>query len=354
MLIYILFASAVFFGGFTKQAKHIYKIALVVLFCLTAFRQFDWGGYDSKIYLEFFNRVPELNKLSDFKSDFSIGYVVLNSISKMLSNNYLFFQILLAAITMILLFFIMKRAELSDKQKCFFIFSYFCYRFMWNTWVTYRQNIANLLIWLGILLFWDIEEGKGKISLAVSSIVGGVFHPSSLVNAVLIPVTKISEKISVKKRVIAVEVVSIFLWLYGASTFQTILNFAIKNVDDRFAMYSTSNVGSSNFINFIFRGVLFAWLAITYDKSRYKHKNLAFSTMSVMVVLGSISSELMMRFCEYYAIGMYLALATLIDQFKGKSRMIFGLIFYLVMIIILIRGVFIFGDGVFMDYKSCF
>ena len=133
-----------------------------------------------------------------------------------------------------------------------------------------------------------------------------------------------------------------------------ILNFAAELVDSRYKMYVKSSVGTSNIINYIFRLLLFLWMSIIYDKLKYKYKSLAISALSIMVILGSLSSELMNRVYEYYAIGLYLTFAICLSAFHGKSRLVAAIIYYVVMIIILVRGVMTFSGGVFVSYQALF
>ena len=92
MAFYVLLASFLFFGSFTKQAKYFYKISLVSLFALTALRNPTWGGYDSLSYIRIYNTVPKIQMLASFKSDYAIGYIFLNSIVKTVFDNYIFFS----------------------------------------------------------------------------------------------------------------------------------------------------------------------------------------------------------------------------------------------------------------------
>lgn len=354
MLIYIALASLVFWGGFTKQARYFYKGSLIALFILTAFRRPDWGGFDSTIYMNFFARVPLPKDLPGFQTDYGIGYIFLNSFSKTIVNNYIFFQALLAAITMVLLHCVIEKAKLRDSEKCFFVFSYFCYRFMWNTWVTYRQNIANLIFWLFVMMFWQRRRAKENIAMAGGVVAASLFHSSAWVNLLSIPCDKLIEKWSSRKRAIVISAVSVFLWLFGGKVFSFILNLAISRIDSRYSMYAAATIGTSNVINYVFRLAVFLWMCLYYDHSDYEKKNVALSTLSIMVILGSISSELMLRIYEYYAIGLYLALATCLREFKGKNKAIAAVIFFVVMMIIFIRGTAVFGGGVFANYQSSF
>ena len=354
MIIYIAFASVVFLGAFSKQSKIVYRFSLVTLFVLTAFRNPSWGGYDSVLYMELFSKVPVLCRLKGFQSDYGIGYVLLNSISKSIVDSYIFFQILLAAITIILLSLVIEKAALSNREKCLFIFSYFCYRFMWNTWVTYRQNIANLIVWLLILSFWKKHTTKGNIMLMCGSAAVSVFHSSAWTNLLLIPGAKVIEKLSVRKRMVMLSCASLFLWFFGNNIFQIILRFAITKIDSRYAMYEFSSTGTSNQVNYLFRLIIFLWLCYAYENLDYEMKDVALSTLSIMLILGSVQSELMLRIYEYYAIGLYLALATCMGSFQGKNRVIAAILFYTIMMTIMIRGTVIFDGGTFMHYQSLF
>ena len=372
MAIYITIATILFIGVFARQnqSKIIYYTGLLCLFIITAFRDPSLGGWDAIIYQRFYQAVPMLSELTNHSQPYAIGYTFLNSLIKSMGCNYIGFQIIYSLISLILLELVIRALELSDNQKCLFLFSYFCYRFIWNTWVTYRQNIANLIFWLFLtLLYKEIQnwqekkEIKGETKtttysskiritylMVLTVLCPSLFHSSGLVNIIVLPIILLLPKISNRKKTIWVPIISLALYFFGTPLYSYLITLLNRFVDSRYSMYGIAVTASSNTINYFFRLAFFLILSIRSESASHRFNQLFFDLMTVMVIVGSINAELVTRMYEFYALGLYASMSLFLDNFTINSRKMAGVLFYIAMLIILVRFVLITDNGLYNHY----
>ncbi len=161
MIIYILVAVFLLLGGIGKTAKIIFPIGFFGLFFLTAFRDPELAGHDYYVYSNYFSVTPSLLSDKDIKAGyFEAGFNFLNAFVKAFSNEYVVFQVAYSILIFILMWSVIKKLCLSDEQKCLFLFSFFCFHFIWDTWVILRQNIADWLFWLLLICFYRCSASE--------------------------------------------------------------------------------------------------------------------------------------------------------------------------------------------------
>lgn len=366
MFFYIGIALFILLGSFTKQSKIIYRLSLVLLFFVTAFKDLRMGGDDAIIYEDFFETIPKLTELAGYDSKYTLGYTLLNSFVKTFSSEFVVYQVIYTLICITLIHLILKQLEITYKEKCLFLFSYFCFRFIWNTWVLLRQNLAVLIFWLlFIVLYKKVNalklEGKKiwqkevVLLTAMTIIVPPLFHSSAWVNVALVPLIFLFGKIDYSKKLLTVPIISVGIYFLGRGIFSYLLEFAVTFIDSRYGMYlSRADMGESNFINFLLRLCFFIFFAVFYTREKYPYKKMVLDLMVFMVLIGSVNAELMTRLYEYYAIGLYICMALVLRHFSGKGKLIALGIYGLAMIIILCRFIGTTGGGLFINYEFCF
>lgn len=357
MTIYILIASFIFLGALTKKADYVFKISIAFLCVFTALRDPSLGDYGSKFYQDFFDIVPIPTQILEFQSPYTFGYTLFNSIIKVFSDNYLFFQVIYSIVSLFLLYVVISLLKLTKQEKCIFLFSYFCFHFLWNTWITYRQNLANLSFWILIVLFTNSSINKHylrKYLLFLFLIfIPPLFHSSAWANIGILGVYWLFNKLGSKKLIYIVPIISIILFFNTDFIYNHLLQHIIS-IDERYSMYLTGEYHSLNFINLLFKLFFFMCFAWFYETEKYEYKNMVLNSTAIVVILGSINSELMTRIYEYYAIGLYTCIALTFRQLKLQSKIILIPIFFVAFIIILIRSIMIFGNGILMNFKFWF
>lgn len=354
LIVYISFALVVLIGACSKQAEKVYKWSLLGLFILTGFRNPDLGLTDTIIYQRMFATIPALDNIVGYNSIYAWGYTLLNAFVKLFTDKFWVYQIIYAAIVIGIIYIIVEQLELESKEKCLFLFSYFCYRYIWNTWVILRQNLAVIIFWLLMILEYKEKDKKKKIILIVCSIlIPACFHSSAWVNTIILLVMFGLSKIktSIKSKVIPI--LGIVLYLFGGEIYGKLLYFMQNVIDSRYFMYSTET-NTTNSINFIVRLVFYLFFIWKYNINNNTRNKFVLDMMEMMFLIGSINAELVTRMYEYYAIGLYAGMAGILQSFAKKNRFLVLMVYGCGMIIILARFLLITDGGVLANYSLWF
>lgn len=362
MPVYILTSSFLFISSFSSKPRRFYKCGFLLLFFLSAFRHISTGGYDAGAYLAFYNRVPDIFNLSGFDSQYQIGYTLLNSLVKTItnSNDYYWFQFFYTVVTFILLWLVLEELTITDSERLLLLFAYFCYKFMWYEWGTCRQNIADLFFWLYALRLGKCDRsdiGKKIILLLKLLIIPYLFHSSAVLNVVFLPIMFIIGKFSIKTRTIITLIASVILFFIGEKIVAPVLDIMITNVDDRYMMYMSklTDLQSSNIVNTFLRLGFFLFYAFVFDRIELQEKNTIFNFLMMMVMIGSVDLDGVGRIYEYYAIGLYTTMAIVLRAFRrdNGSKLVALLLFFIGFEIIMIRFVSM-GTRYLYEFKLWF
>lgn len=363
-LIFILAVATLFYiGAWSKQAKTCFWIGFILIFLFTMFRGIEMGGTDAIIYNNFFKEiVPRLGDM-DLKFwnysnvyNFGWGYTTLSSIAKTIWDNYFSFQILYTIVCFGLLLIILYKLELSYKQKCMFVFVYFCYMFFWYFWGLLRQNISNLLIWIVIVDWKKERERKWLYYLRDYMImyVAYLFHSTAIICFVLYPIFILLQYMDDRKKAIVTIGISCVMFLFGQRLIPVILKYMVMLAGQRYEMYLDYAGGGSNIINFALRiGIV---LFIFLKGNNLKKKENLFNASIIACIMGSLNISLAVRALEYFAIGNYGVIGFCGELFHGKSQKAVFMVVYLLFITILIRYLVVNGTYIlnysFFDWKE--
>lgn len=353
MIVFSLIACFLFWSAFQKKSERYYTIGMWILFIVTAFRYPALGGTDNFSYELTFKAVPTLDLVRNFETDFKIGYIYINSLIKSIANSYIFFQVIYTAICMFILHKTIKLLDLKGKEKCLFLFGYFCYKFIWYFWGTLRQNLADMIFWYCIVAYYKyyISNQKRKWEyLIVALFIPPLFHSSGYLNYILLPILLVMP--TPKKMppfLCIITIVSLLLFIFSAPIFEVLLS-SVGMVDDRYTtLYAETSSGDGNIINYLFR-LIFYWLfALNYNRISYPLKQFVFKTFTIVILIGSVNQSLMLRVYEYYAIGMYLSF-TFIPYYFEKNWSFVKPFYMVAMIILLARFVWITDGGLMREY----
>lgn len=354
MIWYLLIATFLFCGYFTKKPKRYYIISLILLFIFTGFRDITLGDYNNTAYIHAFNVVDTLPNFS-FSKDypFELGFMLFNSICKTVCNDFRFFQVVYSFVAIFLLHLVIKKMKINNKQKCMFLFVYFCMRFLINNWIILRQNIALLLIW-NILLTEKLPIKQTITKKVVPFLISCYFHVTSIFNAIgLFIIHKL--KLFNQRIMYFWTIIISFIFLFsGTRLFTPLMNVMIQVGGDKFESYISADTAEFNLIYYFIRIAILTFLFLFYQQIKYEKKDLLFSINVMAVVVGSINVAIFSRFMEYLMIGPYLIIAISADSFDLENRKIYLFIFYIFMVVILIRSLVTYSGGLFMMYDLFF
>lgn len=335
MLWYIGVATFLFLGYFYRKDKLWYIFSLFVLFCFSAFRNLNLGGSDAKFYSDYYHSVPPLTQFNGFQGEYEIGYTLFNSFLKIFSDNYAFFQIVYTAVTLFLLHLVISKLDFNHNEKCLFLFVYFCYRYIWNTWVILRQNFSNLIIWMLIFIVFT-SKGRKWLIYFIAIVISTLFHSTSIINLILFPLMLIIKKINPKTMLIIATILSIVLYFFGIEYKEEIMNIMLKLAGERFERYSDTTQ-EINIINLLLRLGLMWFIGLNIHRLNYRWKREVFASIALTVILGSINISLVIRVYEYYAIGFYAGIIIFVRSFRKYDKFFCVIGIYVIMVIILTR-----------------
>ena len=352
MIPYLVIATFLFLGYFSKKPKKYYIISMIILFIFTGFRDISIGDYNNTAYIKAFDIVKKLPDFS-FSDDDSveIGFMFLNAVCKTVCDDFRFFQVIYTLIVIILLHFVIKKMEINDRQKCLFLFVYFCMRFIINNFIILRQNIAILIIW-NILLTDTLPFKLAIKNKIIPYVISCYFHITSIFNILCLFLKNKLALLNKKYTYIITMIISLILLFTGTRLFQPIVNIMIQIGGEKFSAYVSSETNTFNIIYYFIRIAIFTFLFLLYSKFKYKKKNLLFTLNILAVVFGSINIAIFSRFMEYLMIGPYLTIALVEEVFTERNKIYFLLILYFAMIFILVRSLLTYDSGMlFIPYS---
>jgi hypothetical protein len=359
MTIYIAIATFFYIGAYTKSAKYFYWTGILLLVSFSAFRDVSLGGFDALNYDRIFSATSDADHITavDLDSDYSYGYILLNSIVKLFSKEYYIFQCVYNLITITLLVLVIRLLELPYKYKCLLIFSYFCFRYLWYDWVLLRQNLANLFFWLNLLLFYKFKsvnrikglaKYKSVLFLALALIIPPLFHTSGYLNILLLPTMLLLEKVPFRIKLYAVPIVSFLIFIVSSFIVSYFLPY-MQILGDRYDTYSASSARNGNVVNYVLRLFFYFILVANIPKEVYKYKSFLLDGMIMVVLIGSVNFSSANRLYEYYAVAMYLSFTFSLRYIK---KPLYKLVYYLLMIVILVRFLTFSVEGTFLNYST--
>lgn len=360
MAFYIVIATLIFFGIFLKDTKHMYlKFVFVLLFLFTALHNPKMGS-DPINYMRIFGIVHNLNAfISDLYlfTDYGIGVPLLMSITKTIHNDYFLFQVFYSLLSTILLYKVIIKAGLENRDLFLTLFVYFCYRYFQNSMEFLRQGIAIELVWLAFLSLNDHE--KLKIEPFVIASVGSLFHASAIIAVLVLPLLRIVSKREFRAKDIfwLTASISIFMMVVPIYLYSSLLYWVLKGVGSSFVRYADHvgvDSGGLNYINFAIRLAFLFIVTFNFENIDYNKKRSIFVLGCLAVLVGSINMSYITRLLEYFMIAIYIVTAISYKSFSRNSKYAYLFCIYGAFMIILIRNLHTVGGGGYLNWQMYF
>lgn len=181
MIIYLLVFIVVFILAIinlelTKEKmKPVYGILLIFFICFVGLRK-NLGGSDYFVYKAYFNAVPVPWDLGSFNYfiHYRFFYKLLNSIVKMFTDQFVWFTLVVAVITLWILF----KQTYKYLMYPFFGLTFYLYKtFFYTNFVILRQSIAMMIFFIAIKYIIDKKFTKYVIMILIAAL----FHTSALI-----------------------------------------------------------------------------------------------------------------------------------------------------------------------------
>ena len=356
MIVLLLVATFLFYSAFSNNPDKNFKYCLWLLFAVSAFRHPALSGWDMPEYYNLFSDLKGVSSIFSYETKYKIGYIALTALPKAVSDSFISFQIFYIAVCIILLSKIINLLELSGREKCLFLFGFFCYDFLWYFWETLRQNVADLTFFYLLIYLYKKKEtlplAKKIILTGCCAFIPYLFHSSSVVAFLLMPFLFFNKKeINPNARFIWVAIASILIFIGSSSVFSGIAAY-MTAFDDRYRIYVNDYSLGSNIINIVFRLGFFYLYCTCYKENTFKYKRLILDATTLFVLVGSMSQGVASRMAEYYAFGFYVAMA-FVSLYSQKFRHIVPL-FFIALLLIFVRKTYTTDDGLNTSYYLFF
>lgn len=181
MTVYLILFAAVFILSVLnlsiskEKMKIIFYIFMAFMILFVGLRK-DLGGSDYYVYKAYFDAVPAPWNLGSFNYfiHYKFLYMFLNSLVKIFSTNFFWLTLLVAAITLSLLF-----TQMYKYMKYpFFAFLFYLYKtFFYTNFVILRQSIAMMIFFFAIKFIIE----KKFIKYVICILIASLFHTTALI-----------------------------------------------------------------------------------------------------------------------------------------------------------------------------
>lgn len=357
MALYIIIATAIIFGTFIEGRSHrYYKFIIVVLFIFTALHNPLVNGTDPKNYMRIFGQIQPISSFSHNSylfSSYGIGIPLLMSISKEIINDYFCFQLLYCALSTFLLYRVLNKAVVCNKDRFLVLFVYFCFRYFQNSMEFLRQGIAIELLWMAFINKND--DHKFKIYDIFLVILASAFHSSALIGLVIIPIERfVINRINHPSKMLYITILlSMIMFIIPTSFYSEIVHQIGRIVGNSFDRY-IEDIGHGerlNIINYIVRVLFMFIFSLNINGMYYKKKKTVFFLGCVAILIGSIRIAIFIRVLEYFMIALYIAIALGYKSFSRNSQKIYIIVLWILFTILLIRNLHTVSGGTYMNYQ---
>lgn len=313
-MIYLLIAIALLILSYNYDYKkkqwsaNVFALVLIAFVCLAGLRYRI--GLDTIRYESHFEYAPSLSTMawSDiFEGEFAPLYMLLQALTKEISDNFYLLQFVQAFIVNLSVFRFLKR---NTKAVYFSLFLYFLLIYHNFCFEVMREALAVSMF----LFSWESYKTGKWIKYLFFVILALGFHPSAIV-LLLLPVVKIfnlNKYLSMSPRLFIIAPVVVLLGFIIQRTFfdYFLLLDLQDSISERISNYSTSDYGRQtlNYLGIIttvlFR-VLFPYYVINHMRTGlYSSKGL----LEVMVVLFACFSLLSIPITIFYRLVNYMYL----------------------------------------------
>lgn len=313
-------------------------------------------GEDTFHYLSAYERINSLDKIraSDFaRSRFNPGFIIVFSFFKMLTPEFVFFQIFQAAVINSVYFYFFYK---NCKNIFFAGFLYFLFLYVFTSFLQMRESFAVAIF----LLAWPLFLQKKWILWYLASLLAFSFHLSSLIMFFLpiIYLPWVRELFVFGKRTWVILLGILILGYFVQKVFlQYIELFSVlQSVEERAQAYQKDEMGGAvlnykGIIAQIIKYVVYPMIALyVIHRNKKELRRYGFSTLEAFVLINtylvifSLFIDIILRFTNYFFGFVIILLADFIFstvQIKGRKYR-FGFLtwffFFLPMIAFSIHG----------------
>lgn len=308
----------------TKGYLRTFKCFYILLAVLVAFR---YGvGVDTSNYMAAYNEVPPIDELEleDFiRFRFQPFYLIINSICKSFTDNFVLLQIIQSYLFYHSLYILLRKLNL---RKFYILFIFYTYMYFSSGMAAMRESFALAFCMYGLNYYLCSKWIKYYILIFI----GFLFHTGAIV-FFIVPFFKIFTKKTLKSYIFFISCCCI------AFSFLSILQNILGNIisDGSISRYSLSGNGSINIVN-TFRNIVILWIIYRFCIKSTKAANiysmdiiLLGTTYVIMDLFSGSFLPILFRFSSHFFIFFCCCTKIIIDSINGKKIFSYIIIFFL-------------------------
>lgn len=321
---YIILGILLIFACIFSNKRHFTNVAFIYMIILGMMRGLEVGtdhlGYESDFYL-----IKTFKSMNVMRHDFEIGYVSFMLLFKKFSNDYLTFASLAIPVT---LWGFWRFIEAFKVNKAYSLSLFYFSGMYFATFNVMRQMMAIGVI-LGFIN-WLLNKKYLKYGVLII-IVSLLFHKSTLISLVLIPIHYYSTKhAELPKKHIAIVAGVCFAAFFVGKEFVQNTSLAILlsiGLGDRYDGY-LSGMSEGDISNLTATMLTIYFLIWLYFKNKSKNVFISWiyfiyiATFNIFQMLDSAAGRISYPFWVFVLI----AIPKLLEELKGKIKVFFILI----------------------------
>lgn len=316
LIIMLYFFSISLVRGNGKIKKILTYIGGILLLLLLALKSSAVGN-DTGNYIYYFNRLGQLDGLTDPASRFEVGYQVYSKLIYLIFKNSQFLFIISSIICMAALILFLKK---FSNNIAYSLFLFVGLRFYYFYLSGIRQSLAISIILVAFIYF---RNNKKMISFLLI-ILATLFHNSAIIFLLIFPL----EKINKVKNGVA------FICVFGLLSYLLInplINIVLQHLPEYYGHYLLSeSFAAGNLANYLDFGLKMSFIILAIvmnyknlnvdnNDSNYKN-NVYFMIISAILSLIATRASLLDRLELYFWIFSITFIPDILNNIRSKSN----------------------------------
>ncbi|EGT3600236.1 EpsG family protein [Clostridium perfringens] len=331
-IIYIFLCALIIYSKKNKlklsEKNNIYLFLNFSMFIfISAFRGRNIGN-DTCKYLDLFNKI-RFKSIIELKDRYEIGYLYLNKMLSLISDNQQIILIVTSCIILICYAYFIKKysANVWLSVFLFFILGYFT-----SSMNTIRHQIALGLV---LISYKYIKENK-FFKFLILILVASTFHSTSIIFLISYPISKL--KINFRN------IMMFFLFaILGYALFDKIFSFILLGTKYEYYLktdYLNGDVRLATVVNILIISTVLLFGIISSNnikKSRDYNIMCLFLFTSLSISIISLKFNLLDRVADYFQVCIIVYLPNVISKISNQKKRIIAI--YLVIVMFFLYGI---------------
>lgn len=325
-----LFYFSIIFILFRENKLTIF-LSLLLMFLICGLREPKF--VDDLVYKSIFYNICE-NPLYILKGQEELGYLFLNFVISIVSNEYIVMQSLFIGVGFLMFYKALKKNNEKNLSFYLLFFYFFVLLFRFSGSGLNRMQFAVFIFIYALQYLY--EKNYKKYSILV--VVGSFFHRSILITLLLLVYPFVKKLVAKEKRVFSYSVAILIFSLF-------FLNIAIPNLSlilgDKYLGYSQISGLSFSTLDIFYILVLiyFMYCSKLIDKTKKEFYDLMILSFIIMIIINIFfSSTAFGRIIYYFIISLPILIALIQNSRASLSLKVVGILLFFIFCILYFVG----------------